>query len=92
MNAKTTYMGDLQIRRAHARVEPLEEGSTKYRDRIRHGKTERDHASKAWGKRFVNRDKRNVWLTDSNKNQGSYQASRNPTPDWPIGQPTPNDK
>lgn len=86
MNAKTTYMGDLQIRRAHRRVEPLEEGSTKYRDRIRVGKTRKDHESGAWNKRFVNRDKRQSYMN------ARGAGGPNPAVGWPAGQPVPNDK
>lgn len=86
MNNKTTYIGDLQIRRAHKRVEPLEEGSTKYADRIRIGKTRRDHESGAWGKRFGNRAARQSYI-----NQRSA-GGPNPALGWPAGQPVPTNK
>lgn len=39
-------------------VKPLKEGSTKYADRVRHGKTKRDHASGAWKARLDNQANR----------------------------------
>lgn len=44
---------------AHSTVKPLSDAdfATKYANRRRTGKTAKDHKSKAWGQRFVNRQK-----------------------------------
>ena len=77
--------GDMKIRRAHASVEPLEEGSRKYDNRIRIGKTKRDWHSGAHNNRYSNRARRDAYFK-----AGSMHGGPNPVTKWPYGQSVPN--
>jgi hypothetical protein len=46
--------------------------ATKYADRVRHGKTQKDHKSGAHAARFANRDARVEWQQDNRSTNDTF--------------------
>ena len=95
-------MGDLQIRRAHKRVEPLEDGSTKYANRVRCRRTKTVKSADGTSREIqVEGKTARDHKSGAHANRFANRAKRDawlkdnskgratPILDWPVGRPTP---